>query len=324
MKELVKKGFDLLGSSQNLLLLTHEKPDGDAIGSIISFKLVLDKMEKNSTALCSSPIPQIYHFLPQVVKQSKKLPSTDLIVVLDTANLELLGKIYQKNRRSFSTFPILNIDHHPDNTHFGKVNIILPQASSTGEILADLYQKWQFIIEKEIANSLITSIVSETLFFQLQNLSAHTMEVVASLMRKGGELYFVSQGIHKSKNRAVYNLWGEVLLKTKEAFGGEVVWSYVSQAMLKRHGIKMEEANLDGLVNTMSTLKGSLITLLAKEERPQKIRFSLRSDISFDARSIAESFGGGGHHTSAACTLNQGLKKAINTVLSRIKAKLEK
>ncbi|MDY6861648.1 MAG: DHHA1 domain-containing protein [Thermodesulfobacteriota bacterium] len=317
-KKFLDTAYNLIKGCTSPFLFTHAKPDGDAIGAIFSFKMAMNRLKKNVVAFCSSPLPPLFQFLSHDLQKDLIKDTPDLLVVLDTAKLELLGEIYEKNVKLFQKTPILNIDHHPDNTMFGRVNLVNSKASCTGEILFDLFKTWDITITKNIADALLTSIIVETLSFQLPHTTHHTMEAAAHLMRRGGDLNWLLQQLQKTNNKDVYNLWGEVLLKTKTTDNDLVAWSYISIDMLARHGVKISDIYSDGLINVMSSLRKSSVVVLFKEEESNKIRVSFRSTDNYNVQKIATFFGGGGHINSAACTIEKSLRKTINKVIHHI------
>jgi phosphoesterase RecJ-like protein len=315
-KASLDKAYNLINGCTHPFLFTHVKPDGDAIGSIFSLKMVINRLKKDVIAFCSSPLPPLFEFLSHDLQRDLPKDPPDLIVVLDTAKLELLGEIYEKNLKLFKKTPILNIDHHPDNSRFGAVNLIDSKASCTGEILYDLFSTWNIAINQNIADALLTSIIVETLSFSLPHTTFHTLEVAANLMKKEGNLSWLLQQLQKTNNKNIYNLWGEILLKTKTALNDLVAWSYVSQNMLIRHNVKIEGIYSDGLINIMSSLRKSSVVVLFKEEALNKIRISFRSTDGYNVQKIATFFGGGGHITSSACSIDNTLRKTIKQVLT--------
>ena len=188
---------EALRSHDRFLLITHENPDGDALGSLLATKLALDELGKDAVMYLygSSPLPQEYGFMP-LEELRREVPgdaSERVLVALDCANESRLGP----DQSVLADAPLaLNIDHHHDNSRFGKINLIVPNASSTGEVLRDLFRELGVELTPEIAEALYIALVTDTGRFQYRNTTAKALRLAAELVEAGADVHRIFQGVY--------------------------------------------------------------------------------------------------------------------------------
>ena len=184
--------LDTLRPAQNILIITHIAPDGDAIGSLTGMGLILRQMGKNVTLACDDPVPDHLRFLPDVdaVRQPQIEGAFDLIVAVDCGDEERMGQSLTLlgNPRP----PILNIDHHITNTCFGVTNLVDGTTTSTAEILFNLLPVLGVSLTPDIARSLLTGIVTDTLGFRIAGVTAQTISAASVLMEAGADLTMIT------------------------------------------------------------------------------------------------------------------------------------
>jgi len=304
----------LIDNLQDVWVLCHERPDGDALGSAAALGLQLEAWGKRCALLCSTEPPDIYAFLDRLPQREPPPWRPQAMVVLDSASPQLLGK----HRALLEAFggPVVNIDHHPDNPAFGQMNVVIPQASSTGEVLYELMEQWGARPEGLVAQALLVALVAETGCFCLPNTTARCLEVAAALVRQGANPWEIQRRLHRGRSLAVYRLWGEVLLRLRQE--GCFAWSFLSRRMLARHGLRLEEVQADELANLLCLGPWSLCVLF--KELEGEIRVSLRSSGGQLARKLALRLGGGGHPEAAACTIQGGLLRALRELRRELAA----
>lgn len=235
----------------------------------------------------------------------------DLIVTVDTGGLEQLGSLYSGNIEMFSQMPVINIDHHFSNDHFGKINYVDPMASATTELIIPLIsmiadKSGQEIWDEDIATLLLTGIITDTGSFQNANTTPRAFDASAQLISHGARQQEIIQHIFKTKQLTTLKLWGRILTKmqTDEAF--HIVWSVLTQKDFADTGASENETG--GIIDELlSNAPGAEIICLIKEKKDGLVSGSIRTtNPSVDASVIAESFGGGGH-TRAAGFKMQGV-----------------
>jgi bifunctional oligoribonuclease and PAP phosphatase NrnA len=188
-----------LRDSDRFLLVTHENPDGDALGSILGLKLGLDALGKESVMYLGGDTdpPDEYVFLP-LKGLRRELPedaATRVLVALDCANAQRMGEA----ATLLDKVPLsLDVDHHHDNTEFARINLVVPDASSTGEIVRDILRELSVELTPEIAEALYVALVTDTGRFQYTNTSPKALRLAAELVEAGVDVHRVFQGIYES------------------------------------------------------------------------------------------------------------------------------
>lgn len=245
------------------------------------------------------------------VEISSNLPHFDLIIVLDVADIERLGTLYDDLPQIFFETPVINIDHHPSNDYFGKVNWIDLTATSTCEILVSLLESLSAqnnnlkLLTEDVATQLLTGIITDTGSFQNSSTTPKSFTVAAQLVGAGGRQQEIIKHIFKTKPLTTLHLWGKVLTNVTEEADPAFVWSVVSLDDLASAGASHSE--LTGVIDELlkSTPDVDFALLLSERKNPSNnssvLHGSLRAIApSVDVSALAATFGGGGHAQAAA------------------------
>ncbi len=231
----------------------------------------------------------------------------DLIVVVDTADLALLGSLYTDHVDLFSEVPILNIDHHISNLRFGQLQLIDPTASSATEVLYSWFSQvpeWRERFTPDIATLLLTGIITDTRSFQNPNTTPRSLEIAAELVERGARQQEIVQFVYKTKPLSTLKIWGRALNRIQMDEAAGIVWSAVGKEDLQEMGAASRETHgiLDELI---STVPNADIHVLFTEVEEGGLKASLRSSASIDAsRLAAQTYGGGGHARAAGFRVN--------------------
>jgi len=226
----------------------------------------------------------------------------DLIVVVDTADLQLLGHVYTQHVDLFGAVPILNIDHHISNTQFGQLHLIDPTAASATEVIYDWFMNESHmkpLVTADVATLLLTGLITDTRSFQNPNTTPRSLEVAAELLQKGARQQEIIQHIYKTKPLSTLQIWGRALSRIQVDDKAGIVWSMISRADLQEFNASSRETHglLDELI---STIPNGQVHVLFTETEEGGLKASMRSSASYDAsRMAAETFGGGGHARAA-------------------------
>ena len=246
----------------------------------------------------------------------------DLIVVCDTPVVDRLGALYDDNTQLFYETPVVNIDHHPGNDYFGKVNWIDLTATSAAEILVSLIEslaREQPLLDAEIATALLTGIIFDTNSFQNANTTPKSFTVAAQLVAAGARQQEIIKHLFKTKQLSTLRLWGSILARIHEEPTHRFVWSTATQADLQKFGADSTETGgvIDELLKTVPDIDFAL--LLA--ERNRGVYGSFRgTELGKNVSQIAGLFGGGGHELAAAFQLqNTTLAKEQDGILAKIR-----
>jgi bifunctional oligoribonuclease and PAP phosphatase NrnA len=293
---------DTLRSRDGFLLVTHENPDGDALGSLLAMKLALDGLGKDSEMYLygEAPLPREYGFMP--LDGLRRDPPADaaerVLVALDCANEQRLGP----NPTLLEQSPLtLDIDHHHDNSRFGDVNLIVADASSTGEVLRDLFRELEVTLTPEIAEALYIAVVTDTGRFQYTNTTPKALRLAAELVEAGADVHRVFQGIYESVEFAKLKLLARALERAQVYEGGRLVVSYLLRSDFT--DLNVAEAFSEGIIDYLRAVEGADMVALIREpprsDGPTR-RVSLRASTDeIDVSAIARKSNGGGHRQAA-------------------------
>lgn len=250
----------------------------------------------------------------------------DLIITLDCADIDRLGSIYEENASLFYDVPVVNIDHHPGNTNFGKINIIDVAASSTAEILVSLLETLgkdiPSMLDADIATNLLTGVTTDTNSFQNSNTTPKSLTVAAQLVAAGARQQEIVKKIFKTRTLSTLRLWGRALSYIKEDSNHNFAWTSLSKSDFVAAQASSEESGgvIDELLKTASGM--NFVFLLTEKET--RVHGSLRTTIpSFDVSELARLFGGGGHTQAAAFKIeNTTLKEKELEIVNKIRQHL--
>ncbi len=228
----------------------------------------------------------------------------DLIITVDTGGLEQLGQLYAGNIEMFHQIPVVNIDHHMSNDHFGKVNLVDVMASATTELLIPVIslleeKSGKPLWDEDIATLLLTGIITDTGSFQNANTTPRAFDASAQLISHGARQQEIIQHIFKTKQLTTLKLWGRILSKMQTDEKFHIVWSVLTQKDFADTGAAENETG--GIIDELlSNAPGAEIICLLKEKKDGLVSGSIRTtNPSLDAAALAETFGGGGHTRAA-------------------------
>jgi phosphoesterase RecJ-like protein len=306
----------LFNKATNVLVITHVDPDGDAMGSLTAVGQALKQDGKQVTLVCDDRVPERFAYLP-MTEQVRQTPDPriyyDLLVAVDCGDEGRMGEVYANFSQPLPT--IVNIDHHITNTRFGDIQVIDDKATSTTEILYGLLLELGYEMTPEIALSLLTGLVTDTLGFRTVGVTAKTMKVASALMDAGADLAFVTTNALTVKPLTTIRLW-QVGLNGLNVEDG-VAWVAIPLADQMAIGFKGQSSM--GLVNLLADVDEVGIGTVLMEIEGGRIRVGFRSRPPYNVAAIAEKMGGGGHVLAAGCTLEEPLAEATARVVALCK-----
>ena len=303
---------DAIRSHDRFLLVTHENPDGDALGSIIATKLALDQLGKDSVMFLygDAPLPTEYSFMP-LADLRRRLPDDwreRVLIALDCANESRLGP----DPEPLVGAPlVIDIDHHHDNSRFGGVNLIDPNASSTGEVLRDVFAVLGVELTPDIAEALYIALVTDTGRFQYSNTTAKSLRLAAELVEAGADIHRIFRGVYETVQFAKLKLLARALERAQIYDGGRLVVSYLVRSDFTDIGAA--EAYSEGIIDSLRAVEGADMAALIREpprsDGPKR-RISLRSsNDELDVSAIARKSGGGGHRQAAGFSSDDSVEE---------------
>lgn len=311
-----KKALDLIKRSHRIFLTTHEGTDGDDLGSLLAMRFFLKQIKKTNFAAVKGGIPNSLSFLPgnnDVGDELKEL-NGDLIITFGCNKIErtgwkiLSGEAGSRFAGQNSIIPILNFDHHPDNTEFGTVNVIDAKTSAVAELVYYFLDFAEAEISKDIATCLLTGIFTDTGGFKHANTSAEALEVAAHLLKKGARIDKIAMQTMGRKRPSAIKAWAKGLENARFDPVKKMVFSVMTAEDLKEIGATDED--LDGFVEMLNNMPQAKFALLLRQEG-EVVKGSLRSEPhkKVDVSKIAKSFGGGGHKLASGFTIKGKLVK---------------
>ncbi len=291
------KLHQIIRKFQRFMVVTHVRPDGDAIGSVLALMLYLKKHGKQVWTVLEDTLEDKYHFLScaqetHIYEEGSPPPLVDVVFVLDSGDISRIGKVQNWLKNQL----IVNIDHHKDNTHFGHLNWIDPTASSVGEMLFRWFGK---DARGEMAQALFLSIATDTGFFRFSNASAEVYRAAASLLEKGASQVAVYENLYQNRPYQFLRLVERLLSHLELHNDGKLAISYITLDDMTW----AECHDTEGLLEYLAMIEGVEIFILIKEREKEEVSISFRTKTDYDISILAREFGGGGHTKAAGCSV---------------------
>lgn len=310
--ELITQIHDQLENANDILVVTHVRPDGDAIGSLLGIGLALKNNGKTVQMVLSDGVPEDYIFL-EGSEFIKKEPTgkVGFIIVVDSADLARTDNIIM----NFG-MPDLNIDHHVTNDHFARINLVVEEAVATAEILGNHLEGFGLKLTRSIANALLTGIVTDTIGFRTSNMRPEALYLSADLMEMGADLSSIYYRTIEERSFEAARYWGAGLTKLQMEDG--LVWTALTLA--ERNAIGYPYQDDADLIKILSAIEGAKIAIIFTEHEQGYVKISWRLCGSLptrlDVSKIAQSYGGGGHKAAAGADVEGSLIPVMEMVLT--------
>jgi phosphoesterase RecJ-like protein len=307
----------VLREQQRFAILSHVRPDGDALGSQLALALSLKELGKTVRVWNEDGMLEKYSFVPGANLLSKP-PSApedvDVALALDTAIQNRLGNTLPAIRAAKIW---INIDHHPSNPGYGDIVYIDPTSPATGQIIFELIKSQNLPLTRQIAENLYVAISTDTGSFQYPNTTAHTFEIAAELVRAGVDVGRVSQQLYENFPRRRSELLRELLATMRFEAGGRVASFSLSLNLARQLGVLPEDT--EGLIDHLRAIRGVIVAVFFEELPDGKVRVSMRSKSEdVDVRTICQKFGGGGHILAAGARVRGTLPEVRAKILEAI------
>jgi phosphoesterase RecJ-like protein len=307
---------DALQRQDRFLVVTHENPDGDALGSLLAVTLALRKLGKDAVMYLpgSTPLPREYAFMPldDLVREAPADAADRVLLAVDCAKEDRIGDAAALERAPL----VLDIDHHHDNTRFGDLNLVVADASSTGEVLRDVFAELGIPLTPELAEPLYIAVVTDTGRFQYANTTPKSLRLAAELVEAGANVHAVFQEVYESVEFAKLKLLARALGRAEVLEGGRIVVSHLLRSDFTEVGAA--EPYSEGIIDYLRAVEGAELAVLIREQPPggaHEYKGSLRSSIDeLDVSVIARSFGGGGHRQAAGFSSDAPLEEIVERV----------
>ncbi|HEV2842509.1 MAG TPA: bifunctional oligoribonuclease/PAP phosphatase NrnA [Chthoniobacterales bacterium] len=307
----------VLRAHQQFAILSHVRPDGDALGSQLALALSLQQLGKDVTVWNEDGLLEKYNFLPggeQLTRPAPEPRDFDVAIALDTATQNRLGTAAESIRHAKTW---INIDHHPSNPGYGDLVYIDPSSPATGQILFELIQAEKLPMTPAIAENLFVAISTDTGSFQYPNTTARTFEIGAELLRCGVEVGHVSQLLYETYPRRRTELLRELLGTMRFEAAGKI--ASFSLSLKVAADLKVKPEDNEGLIDHLRAIEGVIVAIFFEELNDGKVRVSMRSKSeAVDVSAICQKFGGGGHKLAAGTRVRGTLAEVEEKILAAI------
>ncbi len=301
-----------INKAEKIVILTHESPDGDAIGSSLATKLILETLGKSADVIIPE-VPRLYRFLPKVneIKDESDIEEYDLAISVDCGDLKRLAKReYFINARK-----TIVIDHHRSNTMFGDINFVNPVSPACCEILAGISLYFEIPITKEIGSCIMTGIITDTGGFRHKGVTAETFEFTAELLRAGVDISDIYKKTLKTKTKANFELSRKVIDRIEMYEDDKISFSFMDKADEEKVGAK--PGDHEGLVEIGLEIEGVQVSIfLRQNDERTGYKISMRSINKIDVSDICMTFGGGGHQKAAGASILGDLTTVKEKILN--------
>ncbi|HBT96806.1 MAG TPA: bifunctional oligoribonuclease/PAP phosphatase NrnA [Desulfobulbaceae bacterium] len=321
--------LDTIRRAEKMVLLTHVHPDGDALGSALALRDILEGLGKKTLVFFEEPISFLYTFMPgsdrvcinfEEVKQFAAGGAADsvLLIALDVGDKNRLGR-YREELTALA--PLLVIDHHLSYDVFGDYSLLEVGISSTAEMVYELALALRATVTLPAAKNLFAAISSDTGSFRYDSTGPRTMRIAADLLELGVRPDEISSALYDNSSLSRLRLLKEVLDTLQLHAEGRVAVVHVEGDMFRRVRAEMDDA--EGFVEYPRSLRKVEVAIFLKEKKDGQIGVSLRSKGNFDVSEVARMFGGGGHRKAAGCRFHdEDLSSVRGKILAAVNARL--
>ena len=308
MSEVIGAIKERLDRSRNVVIASHVRPDGDAIGSLLALGLALRDAGKSVQMVLVDGVSSSFRHLEGselIVKEPTA--EYDTLISVDCADFKRLGKAFE----SFGQ-PDINIDHHKTNENFGRLNLIEPDEVATSAILTNYLPAWGYKITKPIAAALLTGIITDTLGFRTSNTNPSALRLCAMLMETGVDMTDLYMKALVKKTFPAARYWGAGLSRLEQQNG--IVWATLTVEDRKASGYG---GNDDAdLINMISAIEGNKVGMIFVEQNDHHVKISWRAlQPGIDVSGVAKHFNGGGHAAAAGADVSGALTEIQPLVL---------
>ena len=304
--------------AEKIVILTHESPDGDAIGSSLAVKLMLDSLGKTADVIIPE-YSRLFDFLPAIdhVKKESDIKNYDLAISVDCADLKRLAKKeYFENAKK-----TIVIDHHGSNNMFGDLNYVNPVSPACCEILAGIAEYFKMKITKELGTCIMTGIITDTGGFRHDGTNSETFEFAAELVRKGVNIPYIYKRTLNTKTKANFLLTKKVIDRMELLEDGKVTFTYIT--IKDEEEVNAEPGDHEGLVEIGRDIEGVEVSIFVRQKEENAFKISLRSGDLVNVSDICLMFGGGGHQRAAGATIEGNVEQVRKKVLNEVRKALK-
>lgn len=299
---------DLLKKCDNSVILTHQYPDGDTLGSAYALCRALRLMGKKSNVKVNGELPKKFDYLRRDFEDQSFDVKT--VIAVDIASPSLLGTL----REEYENRVDICIDHHAMNVPFAKYTYVDEKAAANAENIYKLIKLLEITPDVDLANCIYTGLCTDTGCFKFSNVTSRTMRMAAELMDLGCESAAINRAMFDTKSMARLNIERSALNTLTMHCNNRIAVIYTTLAMENESGAK--DGDMDGIAAIPRQIEGVLVGITIKEKGENQFKVSVRTVDGYNAAEICSNFGGGGHYAAAGC--------AVSGTIDEVRAKLVK
>ena len=314
-KGLIKTFGEKISRAQRVLIISHLRPDGDAVGSLLGLGLILQEMDKEVNLVLEDGVPLVFNHLTGVDRVYREVSGIyDLVIVVDSSDIDRIGSVLDEYGE-----PDVNIDHHPTNTQFGRLNLVQDDAVATTEIIYEIARELDYPISLPAAEALLTGLLTDSLGFRTSNSNPQTLRIAAELQEKGANLPELYRKAMLEKSYEAIKYWGRGL--SRVILEDRIVWTSLS--LEDRTAADYPGRDDAELINILSRVRDADISVIFVEQKDGTVKVSWRSQPGFDVAQVAVQFGGGGHKPAAGAEIKGNLERVQKDVIEATKLALK-
>ncbi len=305
--------------AEKIVILTHESPDGDAVGSSLAMKLIVEKLEKTADVIIPE-YSRLFNFLPsaEAIMTDSEIKNYDLAISVDCATLKRMAKKeYFENAKT-----TIVIDHHGSNTMYGDLNYVNPASPACCEVIAGMLKYYEIDITKDIGTCLMTGIITDTGGFRHVGITPETFEFTADLIRLGVDVPDIYKRTLNTKTRANFELSKRVMDRMEILEDGKVTFTYMNKKDEEEVGA--EPGDHEGLVEIGRDIEGVEVSIFIRQkENEEAYKISMRSGNKVNVSDICFLFGGGGHPRAAGALIQGNVEQVKEKVMKEVRKALK-
>ena len=305
--------------AEKIVILTHESPDGDAVGSSLAMKLIIEKLEKTADVIIPE-YSRLFNFLPSAedIMIDSEIKNYDLAISVDCATLKRMAKKeYFENAKS-----TIVIDHHGSNTMYGDLNYVNPASPACCEVIAGMVKSYEIDITKDIGTCLMTGIITDTGGFRHVGITPETFEFTADLIRLGVDVPDIYKRTLNTKTRANFELSKRVMDRMEILEDGKVTFTYMNKQDEEEVGA--EPGDHEGLVEIGRDIEGVEVSIFIRQkENEDAYKISMRSGNKVNVSDICFLFGGGGHPRAAGALIQGNVEQVKEKLMKEVRKALK-
>ena len=321
----LKEIYEYIKENNDYLIIGHIDPDGDAVGSIMAYKFLLDRIGKNSLLLLHSDITYEYDILFNYLDDDEYyIPINNIdfdrinkyknAIVLDTATVDRLGDY----KNIINTHYVINIDHHYDNTKYGHLNYINSNDPAVGKIVFDIAKLLNLKPDGKLGTAIALAVLADTGSLKYPNSNSDTFRLIADLKELGVNIVEINRFLQSYPSLEYLKMLAMSLKNVKMSEDQKIAWLTLSKKEINE--LKIDEKEINNLVNYPRDIRGVEVGLSFVERKKDFVDISFRSHNYVDVSKIAHKFGGGGHPRASGTKVEGDLNKIINDVIAEVKS----